>query len=361
LLVPQKGLHLPALDGLRALAIAAVVCTHLGLVVGGNLGVTLFFVLSGFLIGALLIAERVDTGTINLRAFYVRRAARLYPALVVSLSIAYPVNVLITGASGTSMAVAVVLAALYLGNLFSSVTGRWLPGINFTWTLAQEEQFYLVAPRLIRKANLARADRWVVILSTLALAATGLRLGALLLLPTAWPAIYVNPIMNADGMLIGLALAFGLANHGPLQARLTWTSSPAVPVVALLSFASVVALTRYDNWSISVGTGVAISAAALMLCNICAAPLGWFARMLSLAPLRWIGQRAYGFYLYHFTIFLLFRVTHAELTANYLLRAIAALGLSIALTWASFKYVEQPAGRWIRRFQYRRRRALTRQ
>jgi peptidoglycan/LPS O-acetylase OafA/YrhL len=355
LVVPSKGVHVPALDGLRTLAIAAVMCTHLGILQGGNLGVTLFFVLSGFLIGSLLIGERVATGTIDLRAFYVRRAARLYPALIAALVIALPVNVIFAGASTTSMAIATTLALLYVGNLFSSLTGRWLPGINFTWTLAQEEQFYLLAPRLIRRANLARATRWVWMLVALAVLATGVRLLALLLAPDAWPAIYVNPLINADGMLIGLALAFGLAHHGPLQSRISWSASPVIPVVGLVAFAAVITCTRYDDLSISVGTPVAIGAAALMVCNICAAPAGWFARFLSLRPLRWVGERAYGLYLYHFTIFVLFGATQAEGTSEYVSRAAAAVITSLGVAWLSFRYLEQPAGRFIRRFQYRRK------
>src|SRR5436305_8467288 len=203
--VPVSKLgHVPALDGLRGIAIAIVVGYHaFGFPLGGWLGVDLFFVLSGFLITTLLLEEQAATGTVRLRAFYARRARRLLPALAVLLA-AYVAISAVRGVDGLAV---VARWGFYTGNVYEAfVPGAslHLVGLNHLWSLAQEEQFYLLWPAALLLALKAR--RPAVVLGTIALALMIYRL-ALADGGASDARIYFAPDTNVDGLLLGAAFA----------------------------------------------------------------------------------------------------------------------------------------------------------
>src|SRR4051812_6768605 len=150
----------PGLDGLRGCAVIAVVLFHLDVLVNGFLGVDVFFVLSGFLITTLVLAEHERTGTVSLRRFFLRRSLRLYPPVLVTVVFFLAVAVGARAFAGRFIVADVLhdagVAVLYVANLSSMPSGL----LDHTWTLALEEQFYLVWPALLLVALKCRGRRW---------------------------------------------------------------------------------------------------------------------------------------------------------------------------------------------------------
>lgn len=352
--LPSRNTHLPALDGMRALAIVPVLLVHLGILHGGNLGVTLFFVLSGFLITSLLLSERQAHGRIDYRAFYVRRAARLYPALIASLILAATAAALVTPSELGAVLLASALAALYVGNLYSTASGVLLPGVNYTWTLAQEEQFYLIAPWVLSRYSPRRLRTWVASLIATILALWCVRAAWLALLPADWRSIYVNPIVNADGLIAGLLLAVVLREPTLRSVIAKAANSIVVPAIALTAFAAATVLTDFSNWTLALGVPVATIATVAVLAHLICNTNSIVARMLSLQWVRWVGARSYGIYLYHLPIFVLLGVSAGDRSVDQVLRALIAIAATLILAELSFRYLELPAGKAIRRLQHPR-------
>jgi peptidoglycan/LPS O-acetylase OafA/YrhL len=235
----HRGLaYRPDLDGLRALAIGLVLLDHarIGLPAGiGNAGVTAFFVLSGFLITSLLRSEQLRTGTIRLRAFWMRRVRRLGPALVVMLA-----WTAVTGAMGVwapGWAAALVATLLYVAN-WAYIVGFDADPLGHTWSLSIEEQFYAVWPLLVRWFS----ERGIVIL-----AIAGIVVAAVAREWTDGPAEYYSTFTRADALLIGcLAAIRGLrvpraAGFLGILLIVVAGSTTAVPVVAEIGALLVVA------------------------------------------------------------------------------------------------------------------------
>ena len=192
----------PALDGLRGIAILLVIASHAGLpyvAQAGSVGVTLFFVLSGFLITRLMLDERERTGRVNFRNFYARRARRLLPGLGLLL-MAVAAYLL---ASHQSL-MPVVLAAGYSANI-ANATGHSLGNLDHMWTLSLEEQFYLLWPMLM--PLVARRRNPALVLTIAAAVSAASRSGLWLSGAPFWR-VYYGPDTRADAILIGCALAF---------------------------------------------------------------------------------------------------------------------------------------------------------
>lgn len=137
--------HLPGLDGLRAVAVAIVIVGHSFSAIGTDLGVTLFFVLSGFLITWLLLKERAATGRTDIKRFYVARTLRIFPAYYVFLVISITIDLL---RDDSRIIAAIVPGALYFLNYYHALNGHPITSISHAWSLAIEEQFYLLWPLL---------------------------------------------------------------------------------------------------------------------------------------------------------------------------------------------------------------------
>lgn len=284
----------PALDGLRGLAVLLVICDHAHLPLRAAwIGVDLFFVLSGFLITSLLLDERARHGRISLRAFYLRRARRILPALAV-----------------LTLAVAVVSVTLHQLQdrwplweqiattwTFTSNATVWLAGapigaFTATWSLACEEQFYLLWPlALIAMAARGWSARRM-------LAALGAAVGALAL--AAWVAsatvhssqAFFSPLGRGAELLLGCALAVAW-RHRLLP---TWFESPRTTLAALAVVTLLIVRTPLDDESTYL---LAAGCTALVLLGLLAERSPALTGAFSLRPLRYTGRISYGLYLFN--------------------------------------------------------------
>jgi peptidoglycan/LPS O-acetylase OafA/YrhL len=358
--------YLPGLDGLRALAVIAVLLYHSGLpwFPGGFLGVEVFFVISGYLITALLLAQWRQSGRVDVKAFWLGRARRLLPALylVLAVTLAYAVVFLPGEVAGLR---ADVLAALgYVTNWYLVVghesyfeaIGR--PSLlKHLWSLAVEEQFYLVWPLVLAfvmsaGAAVMRLPRAMCI--TLVGATASTLLMAALYRPEVDPSrVYFGTDTRATGLLVGAALALawipgqglvrgrdlpdGARLHsiqywGRLRRRWGWTA----PLCLRLGEFDPL-LYRGGLASVALATAVVIAASAHPHARLGAALLGR-------QPLRWIGQRSYGIYLWHWPVIM---VTRPQLDVPLEGWPLLVLRLALTVLFAelSYRYVETPIRR----------------
>ena len=349
--------YLPGLDGLRALAVIAVVLYHAGLNVrGGFLGVESFFVLSGDLITGLLVAEWLRDGGIDVRAFWIRRARRLLPALFVLLAgMAVAVAVLLPDERGQYGGDA--LAALgYVLNWRLVLSGQSYfdptlrpPLLQHLWSLAVEEQFYLLWPllfaagaRFLRPAGLLAA--------TLALACGSIVLLAALHEPGADPSrVYYGTDTRAAALLLGSALAMVW-----MPGHLPWTgkrSGRALDLAGLLALGMLLLLYRvlndghpllypYGLGMVTLATGIVIAATAHPEARL-------VSRLLGFETLRWIGQRSYSIYLWHWPVMMLTR-PYVDLPFGGWPLLALRIAAVLLLADASYRLVEIPirSGAW---------------
>jgi peptidoglycan/LPS O-acetylase OafA/YrhL len=350
--VPRPGglPHTPALDGVRALAAAAVVGYHLGLgwLKGGFLGVSLFFTLSGYLITNLLLAERQTTGGTSLPGFWARRARRLLPAAFAGIALA----VVATLAAGTPDQLAhlrgdVIGAVLYVANWrfilghSAYAAGYQAPSaLLHYWSLAIEEQAYVVLPLLLVVSFRGRGSkrRFAAVVGTLMVASVvaGLVIGD----PNR---AYFGTDTRSFELLAGAALALAIGFPGTPGARRVprraAAAAGAVAVVATAVMWSRVAetsawLTKGGLW------GVAAVSCALL---VGAQAGGLLARVLSSRALVALGKRSYGVYVYHWPLFLLISGTTVGLHGLALMGARVAATAAVA--GASYRWLEQPVRR----------------
>lgn len=277
----------PELDGLRAVAVLAVVAEHWRVLdavgfQGGWVGVDLFFVLSGFLITSLLL-EEAAAGGVSLRGFYVRRVRRLFPALAVFLAVCVGVAVLVGGAMQEATTVGALSAAGYVSNFVATNTPVDLT--SHTWSLSIEEHFYLVWP-----AVLIAAHRWRGELGVLAAALTGAGV-AVVLRQLEDGMVYTQTQLRADGLLIGCALAVVVRRRQASRVE----AGVAGVVGAVWLLVVLVVASAFDRWVWSWGfTLNALAAAAVILCVVTVRP-----RVLAHPALVRIGVLSYGIYLWH--------------------------------------------------------------
>ena len=338
--------RLEGLDGLRAVAIVGVLAVHLGFGTGGFLGVQVFFVVSGFLITTLLVGERRRAGRTDLRAFYLRRFARLTPGLLVSLAVVIPVWVLATEFPVRGALVTCLTAVTYLTNWAGTLHNSPLPGPSYTWSLAQEEQFYLVIPVLVARLRPARygvVARWCVA-GSLALGAA--RIGLQAAFPDAGWSIYHNPVLNMDCLLMGVGLALWLARPTlvsraqPVSRAHRDHTGPSARVLALPAVVVLMAVTpTFGPWA-----GAAVLAVSLLtvcvIVEVTTRGVRGVAGVLDWAPVRWVGTRSYSIYLFNVPALLLFDALRYE---HWLLYGVLTVALTLAVSEAVTRWVETPA------------------
>jgi len=347
--LPGRGRQMPALHGLRTLAIIPVLAIHMGYMPGGFLGVTVFFALSGFLITSLLLDERVRTGKIALRAFYIRRLARLYPALIIAL-LASAGGALLTGEGWGDIGLMFFVSVLYLANIFGTFANTWLPFANHTWTLAQEEQFYLVAPKLIESMNLSKTATWGKRLIVIALGLGVLRLAAIMTFPSWYISIYENPIFNLDAMLAGVGLAFLVASQqvpawfGRLSAS-GWAMIAAALAVTVTAFAA-----RLTDWTLAGATTLTMIATIVALMHITKRPNDHASGVLSHPVAVWVGERSYGIYLYHVGILQAFeKAPFPNSWWGHILQDVGFVAATLIVAAFSYRFIEGPIREWARK------------
>ena len=354
-------LHSPAtrfagLDGLRAIAVLTVILFHLspGFVVGGYLGVDVFFVISGFLITALLLREHAGSGRIRLISFWRRRARRLLPALGILLLVSCTAALLAGGNVLVGLGRQVLGATTFSSNWLSIAAER----SYFTesnpelfrnlWSLAVEEQFYLAWPLLLL-ALLVLPNRAVRAGIVGLLAAGSIAAMALLSPPLGDPTrVYYGTDTHSFGLAIGALLAL-LSQRWP-SAALVWPRwlRTLLPTLGAASVAGLMwlALIMPDDapW-VYPGGLVVVSAMTVVAIAGSAVPDSVLGRALDVQPLRWIGERSYGLYLWHWPVFVLvlaFLPGWARDGGSGWALGGIALAVTVAASTLSFRFVEQP-------------------
>ncbi len=350
--------YLPGLDGLRALAVGAVVAYHvdLGWAQGGLLGVGVFFTLSGYLITDLLLGEHESTGHLQLTDFWLRRARRLLPALFVMLAVVVAWVTLLDRSLLADIRGAVVASALYVGNWWliaqhSSYFAQFGPPspLGHLWSLAVEEQFYLIWPWLLWiglrwRRRRAGTDTRLAAASLLLAAASAVTM-ALLYRPGYDPTrVYEGTDTRAFALLMGAALAFVWPSRH-LRGEITAGARRILDgagVVGLAVFGLMVWRTNEYSPFLYRGGMVLLSFGTMLMVASAASPASRFGRMLGWPPLRWLGVRSYGIYLWHFPIIVL--TTPAD-GRDTLVRSALQVGASIGCAALSWRYVEEPIRR----------------
>jgi peptidoglycan/LPS O-acetylase OafA/YrhL len=362
--VPTRGRTLryaAGLDGLRALAVTAVLVYHLnaGWLPGGFLGVDVFFVLSGFLITSILATEWSTSGQVRIGRFYVRRARRLLPALITMLATVVLVTAAVAPDELRRLRGDVAAALTYSTNWTQIIWQRSYfeqlgrPSLlQHLWSLAVEEQFYLLWP-LVLVVCLRTGGRRRALRITLVGIVASAALMAWLFASYADPGrAYYGSDTHASGLLVGAALALATVLRRPARrdrrpAPLGLTvNSPSWPLdVAALLGAVIVGyfVTRTNYFAMELYRGgfllVALGSAAIVLAAGRRGTLT--ARLLGMPLLCWIGVRSYAIYLWHWPVFMLSR-PRLDYPSDGLPLMVLRVGLTVALADLSYRFIEHP-------------------
>jgi peptidoglycan/LPS O-acetylase OafA/YrhL len=303
----------------------------------GTLGVAIFYVLSGFLITGLLLAEHQRTGAIRLRAFYARRALRIMPAFYVFLAVAW---LILHGTEAMPPRGTWWASAFYLNDYWSALNYRPSTQITHTWSLGVEEKFYLVWPLLL----LLRWPKGIgPVLRLLALAIFGVWLWRALLAAAGVPMPQLTHYLQfafesrIDYLAFGCVLAVAQYT-GTWDSLTRYTAArrwlPILPIIALVAL--ILTLGRWRWWVVSYpAEGTLIS---LMLFMLLAARWRWLDHRVS----RYLGALSYSIYLYHMLAWYL----AGQLVADPMLSRVIGAMLTLALAWLSYTFIERPALRW---------------
>jgi peptidoglycan/LPS O-acetylase OafA/YrhL len=355
---------MPGLDGLRALAVIAVLLYHAQLpwIPGGFLGVEVFFVISGYLITTLLLEERRQRGRIDLVGFWMRRARRLLPALYLLLVVTLAFAVVFLPGEVARLRGDAIAAFGYVTNWYLvlgeesyfEAVGR--PSLLLhLWSLAVEEQFYVLWPLLLVAGTMLFRGRMLVVV--LAGAVGSALLMATLYEPNVDPSrIYYGTDTRAVGLLLGAALAFVWVpgrvrpdrhrHPGWLRRRWGWTAPLLLDLVGLVALGGLIWfchwLDQYNPFLFQGGFAlVALATAVVIMVAVHPSTRLLGADLLGLHPLRWIGLRSYGIYLWHWPVFM---ITRPELDVPFsgwpLL--ILRLAATVVLADLSYRFVETP-------------------
>ena len=335
--------HVPALDGLRGLALLGVLFFHAnGALPGGYLGVDLFFVLSGYLITSLLLAEQRETGRIQLSTFWVRRARRLFPALL-SLMPAVAIYGRYFARSEELLPLrAQALAALaYVANWQTILAHRsyWqlfaAPSpLEHTWSLSIEEQFYVLWPLLVTYLLKRYSSRALLGVSLL-LSALSMAAMYLLFTPENSTRAYLGTDTRMAGILVGAALATLISPNQTFHARtVRWLDGLGALSLLGLGFAWV--KLRGSNPFLYHG-GFWLTELGVLVLIVCAVagPQSRVARALAVRPLTLLGTISYGVYLWHWpvNVFLTSQRVHLHGFPMYALRFAVTFAIAIASYW----------------------------
>ena len=345
------GARAPGLDGVRALAVLVVIAFHEQFAAfhGGFLGVDVFFVLSGYLITDLLAAQWARHGQVDLRGFWIRRARRLLPALaVVLVTVTAAVAVIEPGQLG-ALRPALLAAVSYSSNWWQALQHQSYfagfgppPPLRHLWSLAIEEQFYLVWPLILIATLRTCQRRWLRAAVALAGGALSAVAMAAIYVPGGDPSrVYYGTDTRASALFIGAALAFAwplrqLRAAPRQQARRA--DAAGLTGIAVLVWV----MSRYSGGDGALyPAGLLIAALGAGGLVVAAASPGVIAGLLSWAPLRWAGVRSYGIYLWHWPVIAIAAaITGPRPGAPWLRAAEAATAITLAA--ASWKWIEQP-------------------
>jgi peptidoglycan/LPS O-acetylase OafA/YrhL len=342
----------PALDGVRALAILGVLLYHADIswLTGGILGVDVFFVLSGYLITSLLVREWDRWGSLDIVGFYLRRARRLLPALcLVVVSVGVWAAFVPTSDRLGSIRADAISTLLYVANwrfVFSqqSYFDQFADPSPFRhmWSLAIEEQYYLLFPLLlVLLLTLARGrSRLLVVGGALgALAVASATEMALMYTPGADPSrVYYGTDTRFFELMIGSVLAIVMQRAPARRPRTAIVAGP----LALVAIAAFMHQTHdQDPFLFRGGLVLLCLATAVLLWSVERHDSSPAARLLALAPLVWLGRISYGLYLWHWPVYVAISPAHTSLETGPRLVAVR-IGVSVALATMSYLLVEHP-------------------
>lgn len=362
----QRRFVLRGLDGVRAIAVLLVLVYHFWpqYLPGGMIGVDIFFVISGYLITALLLREGAYTGKMDIVSFWVRRLRRLVPAFSLLTLVVGSLALLVGGDAQVGLGRQILGAFTYssnwlliwAGNDYFTQTSPELM-TNF-WSLAVEEQFYLFWPVVMVIVFMFTAKWWQRALVPGVLGALSLLAAVVLgLLGASTTRLYYGTDTHLYGLMLGVLLAmmipwsmyppvddrlyplvgYGNGIWGWLRQLVGWVS-----LVAVIPFA----LTLSDHsswlmpWGLLVGSLLGMGIIQALLPDVRGGTSGLFRGLLSLAPLRWIGQRSYGIYLWHWPLMVLAHYTFGAARSPWV--NVGVLFLTLIVAGLSYMYVEQP-------------------
>jgi len=357
----RKLAYVPALDGVRALAIIAVMLYHggLGWLPGGFLGVDIFFVLSGYLITSLLINEFVGSGKINLKAFYFSRMRRLLPALFFMLFIVFTYSAFFMKDAVASTLRDLPWAMGGLSNWwfvfhqqdYFEAIGRPIL-LQHTWSLAVEAQFYLVWPLVLLLLMPIAGTRSV---RMVAFVCAMISAGIMFLLGWNFEAassmsmshMYFGTDTHSMGLFLGAALATGWQPK-PASERAGgssyWGLSALVGFVVLAALALMFLRVNESTGDFYVIGFPLVGLLSVFLIMVATHPALGIGRLLGSQPLRWIGERSYGMYLWHWPIFQATR-SGVDLSLTGVPNLIFRIALTAIAAEISYRYIEMPVRR----------------
>jgi peptidoglycan/LPS O-acetylase OafA/YrhL len=378
----QKNVrHISSIDGLRAIAVTAVVLYHLGIswIPGGFLGVDLFFVISGYVITRLILDSINQSSALDLRAFYAARLRRIYPGFLFMVVC----TILFIGVWAPEA------IKRFLSDLPYALTGtiNWLlvarhqdyfetigrpPLLQHTWSLAVELQFYLIWPIILLtilkyfgKRNIARIALIIAIISGTALFFVSLQLDQSNAQQVSH--IYFGTDTHSLGLFLGSALAVSWIPQN-LSADIEKRAQDVIDgigVVGLLGLISTFLFIDETNASLY---RIAFPLAGIFGCLVIISlvhPASRFAPIISTAPFRWVGQRSYGIYIWHWVIFQVTRPSvdlSGQTWALYLARVLLVLALAdISLRWVEIPFRQGLVQTWFRGMKYRSAKVKLRQ
>ena len=357
----------PALDGLRALSVMAVILYHAGIhwIPGGFIGVEVFFVVSGFLITSLLIDEQHVSGKVSLKQFWIRRARRLLPALFTMLVVALVAVTFFAKDSAADFRRDVMPALAYFSNWWQIYfvetpyfAANSLPMLRHLWSLAVEEQWYVLWPIVFTFVlGNKRIPRWISAV-VIGLLATGVMVGTALAFiadnETRINFLYLSTLTRSSGLLLGAALACAWRPWKKAVTKLAKTRSFVSDALALAAFAVLGYIAAFihaaDERLYVGGLAAATVASAVIIAVVVRSGNSLVKKVLSIPLLVEIGRRSYGLYLWHWPIFV---VTSARLSSTRLAYALTA---TVIVNEFVYQFIEVPTrkgaiGNWLRQRQ----------
>ena len=372
--------YIHSVDGLRAVAVIAVLLYHLGIdwIPGGFLGVDLFFVISGYVITGLILDSIARSGTLDLRAFYLSRIRRLVPALVAM--IVFTTLFIGVYAPDTVRRFLADIPYVLTGSMNWALVSRQQdyfeaigrpPLLQHTWSLAVEAQFYLIWPlvllfilRYFGKKNIPFAALAIAIASGIALFAYSIRIDTQ---ESAISHVYFGTDTHSIGLFLGSALAVSWQPQN-LSREITKRAQDFVDLIGVVGLLGLLSTFLFINESDPTLYRIAFPLSALFGCATLISvvhPASRFAPILSTRPLIWIGERSYGIYLWHWIVFQLTRPSIDLVGDDWALYALRIL-IVFALADISLRYIEIPVRRgyfelWFRGMKYRTRAVRLRQ
>jgi peptidoglycan/LPS O-acetylase OafA/YrhL len=365
--------HIASIDGLRAIAVTAVVLYHLGIswLPGGFLGVDLFFVISGYVITRLILDSINKSGALDLRGFYWARLRRIYPGFlfmvfstIIFIGVWAPeaIKRFLTDLPYALVGMMNWALVARQQDYFESI-GR-PPLLQHTWSLAVELQFYLIWPIILLtvlkyfgKANVARVALIIAMFSGAALFFVSLQLDAANAQQVSH--IYFGTDTHSLGLFLGAALAVSWIPQN-LSSNIAKRAQDVIDGIGVFGLLGLMATFLFIDANNATSYQIAFPLAAIFGCLVIISlvhPASRFAPLISSAPFTWVGQRSYGIYIWHWVVFQVTRPSvdlTGETWALYLARVLLVLALAdISLRWVEIPFRQGNIQNWVRGIKYR--------